>query len=148
VIDTVHIYGDNVSIESSWLHHNLHYDKDPAWDGQPSHDDSIQIQQGKHISITGNTFEGAFNTGIQFTQDLGTVSDVQIRGNWGNGGGCTINLAEKGRGPFQRIVITDNTFGRDTKVANCAIIAPPTTVLSVARNFYTDGVPVTVRKGA
>ena len=36
--------------------------------------------------------------------------------NWADGGGCTINLAEKGKGPFQGVTITNNTFGRTTKV--------------------------------
>src|SRR5690606_4938498 len=49
VIDAVHIYGPNVTIEDSWLHDNAHFTNDPNWDGGPSHDDSIQIQVGKNI---------------------------------------------------------------------------------------------------
>ena len=147
VIDSMHLYGDNVTVESSWLHDNMHYTNDPAQGGGASHDDSIQIQRGSNIRITGNTISGAYNTGIQFTQDQGVVSDVQIRNNWMDGGGCTVNLAEKGRGPFQGVVISDNIFGRNTRVSNCAIISPSTTVLTAERNFFTDGAVATVRRG-
>ncbi|WP_146845946.1 right-handed parallel beta-helix repeat-containing protein [Cellulomonas terrae] len=148
VIDAAHIYGNNVTIQGSWLHDNLHYEVDPAQNNTPSHDDSIQIQKGSGIKIVGNSISGAFNTGIQFTQDQGIVSNVTVDRNWADGGGCTVNLAEKGKGPFQGVVITNNTFGRDTKVANCAIIAPTTTVLTTSGNFYTDGLVASVRKGS
>ena len=147
VIDGFHLYGSNVSIESSWIHDNLHFEQYAQQNGSPSHDDSVQIQKGSNIRIVGNTISGAYNTGIQFTQDQGTVSDVTISGNWLDGGGCTVNLAEKGRGPFQGIAITDNTFGRDTRVASCAIISPTTTVVRAERNVFTDGTPARVRTG-
>ncbi|MDD9204852.1 right-handed parallel beta-helix repeat-containing protein, partial [Georgenia sp. 10Sc9-8] len=72
----------------------------------------IQIQQGSNIRITGNTIEGARNAAIMLTQDRGRTSDVTISDNWLNGGKCTVNLSEKGRGPFRGISIVDNTFGR------------------------------------
>ncbi|GAA4626130.1 right-handed parallel beta-helix repeat-containing protein [Cellulomonas oligotrophica] len=149
VIDHFHLTGGNVTVESSWLHDNLHYTNDPLQGGTPSHDDSIQIQVGSNIRITGNTIEDATNSGIQFTQDRGVVSDVRITKNWLDGGGCTVNLAEKGKGAFQGVVITDNVFGRDTRVANCAIIAPSTTmaVMTAARNTFTDGTAVKVSRG-
>ena len=147
VIDSVHIYGSNVTVQSSWLHDNLHYTADPAQNGSPSHDDSIQIQKGSNIRIVGNSISGAVNTGIQFTQDQGIVSNVVIDKNWADGGGCTVNMAEKGKGPFQGITITNNTFGRTTKHLNCAIISPTTTVLTTSNNFYTDGAVATVRRG-
>lgn len=147
VIDMAHVYGDNVVIEDSYLHDNLHYEVDPAQNNTPSHDDSIQIQKGTNIKITGNRIEGAFNTGIQFTQDQGIVSNVTVDQNYLDGGGCTINLAEKGKGPFQGITITNNTFGRDTKHYNCAIISPTTTKPVTANNYFVDGVVATVRKG-
>ncbi|AEE47164.1 right-handed parallel beta-helix repeat-containing protein [Cellulomonas fimi] len=147
VIDMAHIYGDNVTIEASYLHDNLHYDVDPAQNNTPSHDDSIQIQKGNNIRIVGNSISGAYNTGIQFTQDQGLVSNVTVQKNFLDGGGCTVNLAEKGKGPFQGIAVKDNTFGRTTKHYNCAIISPVTTVIANSGNYFTDGVVATVRKG-
>ncbi|WP_273652151.1 hypothetical protein [Cellulomonas fimi] len=148
VIDMAHIYGDNVTIEASYLHDNLHYEVDPAQNNTPSHDDSIQIQKGNNIRIVGNNISGAFNTGIQFTQDQGIVSNVTVDKNYLDGGGCTVNLAEKGRGPFQGITVKDNKFGRTTKVYNCAIISPTTTVVANSNNYFTDGAVATVRKGS
>src|SRR5664280_2683368 len=49
VIDSLHLYGNNTTLESSWLHSNLHYASDPAQNGGASHDDSIQIQIGTNI---------------------------------------------------------------------------------------------------
>ena len=147
VIDAMHIYGDNVTLEASYLHDNLHFASDPNQGGTPSHDDSIQIQKGNNIRIVGNNISGAYNTGVQFTQDQGIVSNVTIDKNKLDGGGCTINLAEKGVGPFQGIKVTNNTFGRTTKIANCAIISPVTTVVTTSNNFFVDGLVATVRKG-
>jgi hypothetical protein len=149
VIDGFHIYGPNVRLESNYIHDHLHYAVDPAQNNTPSHDDSIQIQKGSNIRIIGNNFSGSYNTGIQLTQDQGVVSDVQILKNWGDGGGCTVNFAEKGRGAFQGMVVSDNTFGRTTKHYNCAIIAPTTTssIMTAQRNYFTDGTPALVRKG-
>jgi hypothetical protein len=147
VIDSVHIYGNNVSVESSWLHDNVHYDVNPYNGGDGSHDDGVQIQVGNNIKFVGNNISGAYNAGVQFTQDNGIVSNVQFTNNWLDGGGCTINIAEKGRGPFQGLVFADNIFGRNTRVNNCAIIAPSTTVPANIRNYYTDGTLVTVHRG-
>ena len=144
VVDCFHLYGDNITIQSSWLHNNLHFAVDPNQGGGPSHDDSIQIQVGKNIRIIGNNMSGAANSAVQFTQDMGIVSDVQIVKNRLDGGECTINVAEKGRGSFLGLVIVGNTFGRTTAFLNCAITAPPTTVIALARNSYTDGAAVTI----
>jgi len=150
VIDSAHLYGaGNVTIEDSWLHDNQHFTNDPAWGGKPSHDDSIQIVEGSNYRFRNNTITGATNTGIQLTQDRGKVSQVTITGNWLDGGGCTINFAEKNRGAFSGVTITGNTFGRNTKHDNCAIIAPTPTreKLTVNANTYVDGKAVSVTKG-
>jgi len=148
VVDSVHLTGGNVSIEKSWLHDNLHFENDPYQGGTPSHDDSVQIQAGSGIRIDGNNISGAFNTGIQITQDRGTVSNVSITNNVADGGGCTVNVAEKGKGAIQGLSITDNEFGRHTKVDDCAVIAPSTTKISMARNVYIpDNEPVVIHKG-
>ena len=148
VIDSIHLTGGNVVIEKSWLHNNLHYSSDPNHGGSPSHDDSIQIQKGDNIKVVNNNISGAFNSGIQITQDTGKVSNFTFTGNYANGGGCTVNIAEKSYGPVQGVKIADNTFGRDTKVSNCAIIAKSTTKIDLARNYYVpDKTLVSVHKG-
>ena len=147
VVDSVHLYGDNVTLESSWLHDNSYFAVDPNHSGGPTHNDNIQIQQGTNIRITGNTMSGANNSAMQFTQDSGLVSNVQVVRNWLDGGACTINVAEKGKGPFQSLVMTDNTFGRDSRIANCPIVAPATTVIDAARNVFTDGTTAAIHAG-
>jgi len=71
-------------------------------------------------------------------------------GNWIDGGGCSVNIAEQGRGPAAGLVFKSNRFGRDTRVVDCAIIAPSTTaaVLTLSGNTYTDGETVTVHRGS
>lgn len=148
VIDSVHLTGGNVKIDRSWLHDNLHYTNDPNHGGKPSHDDSIQIQKGSNISVTNSTISGSHSAAIMITQDTGKVSNFTFTGNNANGGACTVNIAEKSYGPVQGVRIADNTFGRDTKLSNCAVIAKTTTKIDLQRNFYVpDRAAVTVRKG-
>lgn len=148
VIDAVHITGSNVTIANSWLHGNLHYASDPNQGGKPSHDDSIQIQKGSNIKVYGSTLSGSHNAGVQITQDTGDVSNFSFTNNFADGGACTINIAQKSYGPIYGTVITDNKFGRNTRVANCAVISPTTTKVSTARNYYTpDSKTVSVRTG-
>ena len=54
VVDSAHIYGPNVTITDSWLHDNVHFENDPNFGGTPTHDDGIQIQEGRSIRITGS----------------------------------------------------------------------------------------------
>ncbi|MBG6214547.1 MAG: hypothetical protein LH475_09510 [Cryobacterium sp.] len=148
VIDGAHLTGSNVTIANSWLHGNLHYASDPNQGGKPSHDDSIQIQKGSNITVYGSTLSGSHNAGVQITQDTGDVSNFSFKNNFADGGACTINVAQKSYGPVYGTVITDNKFGRNTKVANCAIISPSTTKISTARNYYTpDSTIVSVHAG-
>jgi hypothetical protein len=147
VIDSVRITGDNVRVESSWLHDNLHYDTAPDQkDG--THDDNIQMQKGTNIQVVGNTIDGAYNAALMYSPGLGPISNVTVSGNWIGGGGCSVNIAEQGRGPVQGLVFKDNTFGRDTRVSDCAIIAPSTTKPTLTNNVYTDGKVVSVHRGS
>jgi len=147
VIDTMHIYGDNVTLESSWLHDTLHYDNDPSHsDG--THDDNIQVVKGTNITITGNRIDGAYNAAMMFTQGSGIVSNVTMDKNYFGGGACTINIAESGKGPIQGLKFTNNTFGTDSRKA-CNVISPATTtaVTTYTNNLDTTGKPIVVKKG-
>jgi hypothetical protein len=147
VVDSAHIYGNNVTIKSSWLHSNVHYQKDPNFGGTPTHDDGIQIQKGNNIRITGSRIEDAYNVTVMITQDQGRSSDIHLIGNSFDGASCNLNLAEKGRGPITGVVATNNTFGRDTRHKDCAMIAPSTSKVTATGNHYTDGATATVRVG-
>ncbi|MBF0672783.1 MAG: right-handed parallel beta-helix repeat-containing protein [Salinibacterium sp.] len=137
VIDGVHIFGDDVTISDSRLRDNLHYANDPAHGDGPSHDDSIQIQQGRNIHIVGNTISGAHNAAVQITQDRGRVGNVTIKDNHISGGGCSINVAEKGKGAIAGLTIEGNVFGKSR--FNCNMLVPPTTKLVNVANTTLEG---------
>jgi hypothetical protein len=148
VIDGIHITGSNVTVQNSWIHDHAHYAQDPNHGGTPSHDDGIQVQVGNNIKINGNRLTGSYSAAVQVTQDRGKVSNFSFTNNYADGGHCTVNIAQKTYGPLVGTVIKDNKFGRDTDNYNCGIIASTATTIDHARNFFTDGTPVTIRKGA
>lgn len=147
VIDQVSITGDSVVIEDSWFHGNLHYEKDPNWNGKPSHDDNVQISKGKDIVMRHNVLESAKGAAIMITQDHGKVSNSRFSDNWLNGGSCTVNMVEKSYGPLQGLTFERNIFGTDTGIARCAIIKPLTTTLSLDANRFVDDYPFKVTRG-
>jgi len=135
VIDSVHVFGDNVTIANSYLHDNLHYTNDPNHrDG--SHDDSIQVQKGNNIVITNNHISGSYNAALMVTQDQGRVSNVRLSNNWIGDGGCTVNVAEKGKGAIQGLKVTDNIFGGSR--FGCSMLIPPTTPVYDKGNVKAD----------
>lgn len=145
--DGVVIYGDASTVESSWIHGNLHYLVDPTMRNTPSHDDSIQVQGGRNTRITGNTLEGAYNAGLMITQDVSVTSNLSFTGNWADGGGCTVNMAEKGKGPMLGLAFTSNRFGHASRVVDCPIIGPSTTPFVADANVYDDtGLAIRVRR--
>lgn len=148
VVDAVDITGNNVHIVSSWLHNNLHYAKDPTRNGTPSHDDSIQIQKGIGISITNNAINGAHNAALMVTQDAGSVGTLSLAGNLFDNGACTVNIAQKSYGPLKGVSVANNRFQRHMTVANCAVIAPATSVPQMVNNVWADtGATVQPSKG-
>lgn len=139
VLDSVHIFGDNVTVESSWLHNNLHYVNDPNWNGGPSHDDNVQIQKGNNIRIVNNTINGAVNAVMQITQDAGRTSNVTFANNNVAGGACSLNVAQKALGAISGLTIRDNVIGASTY--NCPMIVDSATlnISSVTGNVRPDG---------
>ncbi len=139
VVDTVHIFGDNVRVESSWLHDNLHFAKDPNWGGGPSHDDSVQVQKGNNISIVGNSITGAYNAALQVTQDAGVTSGLTFSKNWTSGGACTVNVAQKARGAIRGFTMTDNTFGASRFSCPAIIDTATKNVSTISGNTFSGG---------
>jgi hypothetical protein len=148
VTDQVHITGSNVIVRDNWFHDNYHFASDPFQGGGASHDDSIQIIGGSNITIANNRFTGAYNAGVQITQSIADVSGVTIRDNLLGGGGCTVNIAETGRGPIRGMVIRDNRFLSDQRIDGCAIIRPSSTKVTHSGNVWdATGRPVTLTRG-
>lgn len=146
VIDPIRVLSSNVRIQDSWLHNNLHYLNDPAHGGGPSHDDSIMIQGGNNIVVTGNRLEHAHNAAIQIVQDRSRpqVSGVTISKNYLDGGGCTVNVAA---GYFPGINITGNVFGPHRKYVHCPVIAGNNPTPTLTSNvWYLTGTIVPMVK--
>jgi hypothetical protein len=150
VVDHVHIHGaGQVTIKDSWLHSNTHFEKDPNWGGKPSHDDNVQIVSGSDIRIEGSTIEGAHNAAIMIGQNAGKITNLTLSRNIIGGGACSVNIAEKSRGPLTSVTISDNAFTRtQTKHEGCAVISPPTSKPAMARNFWMEsGEAVALSRG-
>lgn len=138
VIDSVHIYGNNVLVEDSWLHDNAHFTKDPRWGGKPSHDDSVQIQRGSNVTLRGNSISGAYNAALMVTQDSGAVANLTVAGNWLDGGACVANIKKMKSAPT-KVLLTDNVFGRNARYPNCGVKVPATYPLTMQRNVFDNG---------
>ncbi len=137
VVDPVHIHGDNVVVQRSWLHDNSVFAQDPNWGGNPSHADSIQIQRGRNITIADNAISGANNAALMLTQDSGAIAALKVSGNFIDGGACSINIKRAADSPG--LTIADNTFGRGQRVKDCAVIAPSEWLFEMRDNAWSDG---------
>lgn len=120
-VDGMMIYGSGVNVLDSYFHDFRHYLSDPNWNGGPSHDDAIQVQAGTGINIIGNRLEGAYNAAVMVTQDAGVTRNLAINGNWIDYGGCSINFGSNGAYKTG-MQLNNNRFGRNQRVAGCAII--------------------------
>lgn len=147
VVDSVLIFGSNSAVLNSKLHSNRHFKNDPHHGGRPSHDDGIQVEGGRNNRIIGNHISGATSAAIMITQNRARTENLIIRDNYLTGGGCTINIDEKGKGPLPGLTIGNNTFGT-SRHPNCPIIAPRSTNIKTWGNTYkATGLPAKVRAG-
>jgi hypothetical protein len=141
VVDQVKIIGDNVSVENSFLHGNLHYGT--------THDDNVQVSIGSNVRVVNSTLSGSSNAGVMITQDRGPVVGFNFRANTADNGACTINVAEKSYGPPPGLSITENVFGVGQRLSRCAILMSDSTqdAATVSQNVFTDGSAVSVSRG-
>jgi hypothetical protein len=148
VIDQMVITGDNVTVEDSWLHGNLHYASDPNYGGGASHDDNVQISAGNNVKFLRNTMSGSHSASLMVTQDRGPVRNLQFVGNMVSNGGCGLNLAQKSFGAMSGFVIKNNVFTRDQIHKGCAFIADSATaaILSLGNNTWSDGKAISIIK--
>jgi hypothetical protein len=146
-VDIAEIYGDNVRIESSWLHGNTPYPNDPNQHGGPSHDDGVQVQGGHHITIVGNTITGASNAALMITQNVSDVSDLTFSGNWVDGGACSVNANALPLPSMSGLTVSGNRFGRGTRIPDCSVLSSRTTQLVAEGNVWDDtGAAVRIRR--
>jgi hypothetical protein len=144
-VDAALVFGDDVTIQDSWFHDTAYFS---PYRGQPdnqTHNDAVQIEGGNHIRVTGNTLEGAHNSAVMITQNYARTTDLMISGNRLSGGGCTVNLSDKNKGPMQ-VTLQDNRFGPSR--LDCAVVSPGTTKPSMTNNtFLATGAPVSLSRG-
>ena len=136
--DNVKVHGDNVTVDSSWLHGTVYRLQDPNLGNTPTHNDAVQVLGGRNIRVLNSTLEQAHNAGIQVTQDFSATTDLEIRNNWIDGGGCSINLAHKKLSSMSGITATGNRFGRNQRIGGCAIISTQATSLTHSGNVWDD----------
>ena len=113
-VDGLKMYGDNATVEDSYIHDLVTYAHDPAQNNGPSHSDGVQILSGNNLNIIGNTIVGQTNSSIMVTQDHGAVNNVLINGNWLSAQGAqqvsTINVLAHPMASLSGITITNNVF--------------------------------------
>jgi hypothetical protein len=141
-VDSVKIHGDNVTVQSSLLENTVYYASDPYQNGGPTHNDNVQILQGKNLRLSGNTIRGATNFAV-LAESTQNAVDVTVDGNWLDGGHCTVKL-QVGSYP-ETAKVTNNVFGPDRAVSSCAFTAYPAVNLTASGNvFEADGSAVPV----
>lgn len=144
VIDTVMILGDNATVRDSWLHDTAHFSPDPRQSDNRSHDDSVQIEGGRNIALVNNTMEDAHNAAVMITQNAGVSGNISILSNFISEGACSINIAEKGRGPIQNVTVGQNVFW-PPQYAGCAVKVSHSSLPNMVGNRWADtGATVTV----
>ncbi len=78
-VDGLKMYGNNATVQDSWIHDLVTYAHDPAQNNGPSHSDGVQILSGTNLKVIGNNIEGQPNSTVIITQDNGPVSNVLDR---------------------------------------------------------------------
>ena len=146
VVDGAKVHGNNVSISGTWIHGMRWFSSDPYQGGTGTHNDGIQVLGGANVSIVGNDISGASGAAIQVTQDYSDVRNMLIQGNFLGGGGCSLNVAEKGGPALQQFRLLNNRFER-TSTFNCpAIIARGTTFENRDNTWRDNGVAIPIQR--
>ena len=134
-VDGLKMYGDNATVQDSWIHDLVTYAHDPAQNNGPSHSDGVQILSGTNLKVIGNTIDGQPNSTVIITQDNGPVSNVLIDNNWLSGLGqvATVKLLNKPLPSMSGITVTNNRFTGPLASA-CQILDSPTVNLVSSGN--------------
>jgi hypothetical protein len=113
-VDGLKMYGDNATVQDSYIHDLVTYAHDPAQNNGPSHSDGVQILSGHNLKIIGNTIVGQTNSTIMITQDHGAAGNILIDGNWLTGQGATqvasVKVLAHPMASLSGVTITNNVF--------------------------------------
>ena len=146
-VDSIKIHGDNVRVEKSLLENTTWFSSDPYQGGRPTHNDNIQIMKGRNITIWSNTIRGAQNFAVLGSANLGDTPNLVIRGNWLDGGHCTVKLQSL-KSYRLKVELAHNRFGPNRKVSYCTVQAEPQITLSAWHNLYErNRRPIVIYRG-
>ena len=135
-VDSVKIQGSNVTIQNSLLENTTYYAHDPNQGGGPTHNDNVQIQGGSNVKLIGNTIRKATNFAVLGAADIGDNSGLLVRGNWLDGGHCTVKISELNGHQLTGAQLIDNKFGPNRLVPTCPIVAVNGTGVSATGNTF------------
>ncbi len=145
--------GQSTRIENSWVG-NLYVTSVPksVHDDLITHNDGLQMHGGAYrITVTNSNLNGAASgAAIMMAAGAPTSGQLTATKSWFGGGGCSINIAEKSKGAYSGVSITNNVFARGTtKVKDCAIVAGSATKgkWTASGNKFDDGAAISSSLG-
>jgi hypothetical protein len=140
IVDAAKVIGPNVTIRNSWFHDAIHSSNDPNQPDRQTHDDGIQLEGGWNVLIENNKIAGFHNATLQVTQNYSATHNVTLRNNQLSGGGCQVNVTQKGRGGAGKAIyafsITGNGFGTGLFGSTCPMRLPKTSTFTVSGNYW------------
>ena len=141
-VDNVKVEGDNVRVEASLLDGLDHFDHDPSQNGGATHNDSIQILEGRNVVVTGTTALATDNFALLGGAEWGDIT-LTATGNYLDGGHCNAKLQVR-NGHSQSATITGNAFGPHRTEQSCPLVAEKAVNLTQSENVLAaNGLAVT-----
>lgn len=139
-VDNIKIFGNNVTVEDSYLHATDYFSYDPNQRGA-THNDNIQVLGGANITIRGNRMIQArtYNSSLQVTQDYAPLTRFTFAKNYVDGGGCSLNLNQKGKASWLTTTLSGNRLGRNTRYAACGLLTTRKVTVHNVDNRFSDG---------
>lgn len=143
-VDGIKAY-DNVTVQDSYIHDLAYFSSDPNQGGGETHNDGLQSYECNsnvlvvHNNVDLSTMLSA-NAAYQITQDAGVAcSNIVIRDNWLDGGGCTLNIAHKVLGTLTGVSVTGNRFGHNQGFSGCTVLlSTKSTLAAYSGNVWDD----------
>jgi len=140
IVDATKVIGPNVTIRNSHFHDAYYSNVDPTQPDNQTHNDGVQVEGGYNVVIENNKIEGFHNAAIQVTQNSQATHNVTVRNNKFSGGGCTINVTDKGAGgkgkPIYSFSLSTNGFGPGNYGTTCPIRLPKSSSFSLSGNYW------------
>ena len=146
-VDGAKVFGNNATLQDSYIHDLASYSSDPDQGGGPAHNDGVEILGGTHIRVLNNSFVIATTqkSAVQVNQVVHATSDLWINGNSADGGTCTFNLTNRPLASMAGVTINSNHFGPHTP-DNCTIIIKPAVTFTASGNIMdATGLPARIR---